>query len=73
MQVKIDEVFAEKEIPADDSVRLLDQIIEEMNLDSLYRAYSDTGRKPATEPKTMLKFVLYANMEGNYTISCDCV
>lgn len=66
VQIKIDEVFAEKVIPADDSVRLLDKIVEEMNLDPLYRAYSDTGRKPATEPRTMLKIVLYANMEGNY-------
>ncbi len=67
MQVKIDEVFAEKEIPAEDSVRLLDQVIEEMNLEPLYRAYSDTGRKPATEPRTMLKVVMYANMEHIYT------
>lgn len=67
VQVKIDEVFAEKEIPADDSVRLLDQVIEEMNLEPLYRAYSDTGRKPATEPRTMLKVVMYANMEHIYT------
>ena len=66
VQVKIDEVFGEKEIPADDSVRLLDQIIEEMNLGPLYRAYSDTGRKPATSPKTLLKVVVYANMEGIY-------
>ena len=28
MQLKIDEAFAEKVIPADDSVRLLDEIVE---------------------------------------------
>ena len=42
VQLLIDEGFAEKVIPADDSVRLLDQIIEEMDLSALYRAVSDT-------------------------------
>ena len=31
VQLKIDENVAEKVIPADDSVRLLDQIVEEMD------------------------------------------
>ncbi|MGI6577136.1 MAG: transposase [Eubacteriales bacterium] len=67
VQLKIDEVFAEKEIPADDSVRLLDQIVEEMDLTPLMRAYSELGRKPATAPSTMLKILLYANMENIYS------
>ena len=67
MQEKIDEVFAEKVIPADDSVRLLDQIVEEMDIRPLQRAYSDTGRKPATPPRTMLKVMIYAAMERNYS------
>ena len=67
MQLKIDELFAEKEIPADDSVRLLDQIVEEMDLTPLMRAYCELGRKPATAPSTMLKVLLYANMENIYS------
>ena len=67
MQEKIDEVFAEREIPADDSVRLLDQIVEEMDIRPLMRAYSDTGRKPATPPRTMLKVMIYAAMEHIYS------
>ena len=67
MQLKIDEVFAEKVIPANDSVRLLDQIVEEMDLTPLMRAYNVRGRKPATAPSTLLKIMLYANMEGIYT------
>lgn len=67
VQLLIDEVFAEKVIPAEDSVRLLDQIIEEMDLSALYRAYERHGRKPATTPSTMLKVVLYGNMEGRYS------
>ena len=67
MQLKIDEVFAEKEIPANDSVRLLDQTVEEMDVSSLWSTYKRTGRKPATNPVTMLKVLLYANMEGIYS------
>ena len=66
MQLKIDESFAEKVIPADDSVRLLDRVIEEMDLKALMRAYDSHGRPPATPPRTMLKIVLYAAMEHNY-------
>ena len=67
MQLKIDEFFAEKVIPANDSVRLLDKIVEEMNTSIIFRAYKRTGRKPATNPITLLKILLYANMEGIYS------
>ena len=66
MQLKIDESFAEKQIPANDSVRLLDKIVEEMDLSALMRAYNSLGRKPATPPRIMLKILLYAGMEHNY-------
>jgi transposase len=65
--MKIDEVFAEKVIPADDSVRLLDEIMEEMNYAPLWRAYKRTGRRPATDPVTMLKILVYAIMEGIFS------
>lgn len=67
VQLLIDESFAEKMISADDSVRLLDQIVEEMDLTPLMRAYNAHGRKPATAPSTMFKILLYANMEGIYS------
>jgi len=67
VQLKIDEIFAEKIIPANDSVRLLDETVEEMDLTTLWRAYKRTGRKPATNPVTLLKILLYANMEGIYS------
>ena len=67
MQLLIDESFAEKVIPANDSVRLLDKIVEEMDLGALMRAYNSHGRPPATPPRTMLKIVLYAYMEHNLT------
>lgn len=67
MQLKIDESFAEKVIPANDSVRLLDKIVEGMDLSALMRAYNAHGRPPATPPRTMLKIMLYAAMERNYS------
>ena len=67
VQLFIDESFAEKVIPANDSVRLLDQIVEEMDLRPLERALKSTGRKHRTNPVTMLKIVLYAAMERNYS------
>lgn len=76
VQLLIDESFAEKIIPANDSVRLLDEIVEEMDLTLLMRAYNARGRKPAASPSTMLKILLYANMEGIYSsrkIATACV
>ena len=66
VQLKIDGSFAEKVIPANDSVRLLDKIVERMNLRALWSTYDVRGRKPATPPRIMLKIVLYACMENNY-------
>ncbi len=75
MQLKIDEIFAEKVIPADDSVRLLDEIMEEMDHTPLFRAYKRTGRPPATNPVTMMKILVYASMESNFasrSIASSC-
>ncbi len=67
VQLKLDEFFAEKIIPADDSVRLLDEIMEEMDETPLWRAYQRTGRRPATNPVTMLKLMVYASMQGIFS------
>jgi transposase len=67
VQLKIDEVVAEKMVPADDSVRLLDEIMEEMDYTPLMRAYKRTGRGPATNPVTMLKILVYAIMQGIFS------
>jgi transposase len=67
VQLKIDEIFAERMIPADDSVRLLDKIVEEMDSAPLMRAYKRSGRGPATNPVTLLKILLYALMQGIYS------
>ena len=66
-QLLISEEFAERRIPEDDSVRLLDQIVDELDLHSLACSYSRMGRKSATSPRTLLKIMIYANMEGIYS------
>ena len=67
MQLKIDEAFAKRVIPANNSVRLLEQTVEEMGLRPLWSTYKRLGRKPAPHSVTLLKVLLYANMEGSYS------
>jgi transposase len=50
-------------IPADDSVRLLGQILEELDYSKLYSAYSPQGRNPAVSPKNLFKVIVYGTME----------
>jgi transposase len=54
-------------IPTNDSVRLLNLVIEGMDLSKLYAEYSSLGRKPVTSPKTLFKIVVYGYMEQNYS------
>lgn len=57
----------EKLIPEDDSVRLLSHVLEGLNYCKLYSAYSSKGRKPAIEPKTMFKLLVYAYSQNIYS------
>jgi transposase len=54
-------------IPEDDSVRLLSHILEGLNYENLYRAYSSIGRKPAVEPKILFKVLTYAYSNNIYS------
>lgn len=54
-------------IPEDDSVRLLSHILEGLNYQTLYQAYSSTGRKPSVEPKILFKVLTYAYMNNIYS------
>lgn len=54
-------------ISADDSVRLLSHLLEELNYTKLYQAYSQRGRKPGVEPKVLFKVVAYAFMQRIYS------
>lgn len=53
-------------IPDNDSVRLLSQFVEEMDLGDLYSTYSRIREKQAT-PRQMLKIMLYSYMNHNYS------
>jgi len=53
-------------IPSDDSVRLLSQLVEEMDLVALYATY-ERRRNHAVTPRQMLKIVLYAAMNRLYS------
>ena len=53
-------------IPNNDSVRLLSQCIEEMDLTELYQTYSRIRENQAS-PRQLLKIVLYAYMNHIYS------
>lgn len=54
-------------IPEDDSVRLLSQILEEIDYRNLMNAYSHIGRNPVVSPKTLFKILVYAYMNNIYS------
>lgn len=54
-------------VPEDDSVRLLSQVLEELDYTKLYQAYSTKGRNPVVDPKTMFKILVYAYSQNNYS------
>ena len=51
-------------IPEDDSVRLLNFVLEGLDYSNLYNKYSTKGRKSKVDPKIMFKIITYANMEN---------
>ena len=54
-------------IPVDDSVRLIDQVLEEIDYRELYLTYSSEGRNPAVSPKTLFKIMVYAYSQHIYS------
>jgi len=53
-------------IPDNDCVRLLGQFVEELDLSDLYSTYSRV-KENQVSPRQMLKIMLYAYHEGNYS------
>lgn len=53
-------------IPADDSVRLLDAVLERVDYGKLYAAYSRIGRIERS-PKNLFKVLVYGYMNGIYS------
>ena len=52
-------------IPSNDSVRLISQFVEEMDLTALYATYERMPSEKYASPEIMLKVMLYAYHEGN--------
>ena len=47
-------------IPDDEPVRLLDQVLEELDYTKLYLTYSCQGRNPSADPRALFKVLVYA-------------
>ena len=54
-------------IPADDSVRLLSNVLEEIDYTELYSAYSRKEKICAVSPKNLFKILVYAYMNNIYS------
>ena len=56
-------------LPVDESVRILSEVMEELDYTKLYRAYSPRGRNPKTSPVAMFKVLVYGSSEGKFASS----
>ena len=56
----------EELIPQDHPVRIVNGVIEHLDLESLIKAYSKEGQ-PSYHPKLMLKVMVYAYMDNTYS------
>jgi len=54
-------------IPKDDSVRLLNTVLEGLDYSKLYSTYSTYGRNPVISPKTLFKVLVYGYFNGIYS------
>ena len=54
-------------IPTDESVRLLDWLLEDLDYTKLYQSYSREGRNPVVSPKTLFKVLILAYSQGIYS------
>lgn len=54
-------------IPKNEPVRLLDQVLEELDYTALYLTYSEKGRNPAVDPVTLFKIVVYAFSQNTFS------
>jgi transposase len=54
-------------IPKNDPVRLLSEIMDQLDYSELYQAYSRKGRKTVVSPKSLFKIIAYSYMNDLYT------
>jgi len=58
---------SEKIIPEKAPVRLVSAVLEELNYEKLYRAYSPKGRKSAADPRVLFEVLVYGYLCGLYS------
>ena len=56
----------DENIPSDDPVRILNAMVDNLDLSSFHKLYKESGRSPY-HPRMMLKAVLYAYMNNIYS------
>ena len=56
----------DENLPSDDPVRILNAMVDNLDLSSFYKLYKELGRSPY-HPRMMLKAVLYAYMNNIYS------
>ena len=56
----------DENIAADDPVRIVNAVVDNLNLDNFKKLYKETGRS-AYHPKMMLKVIIYAYMNNIYS------
>ena len=54
-------------IPGSEPVRLLDQVLEELDYTKLYLTYSEKGRNPSVDPRSLFKVLVYAYSQNIYS------
>ncbi len=54
-------------IPENAPVRLVSAVLEELNYEKLYRAYSPRGRKSAADPQVLFEVLVYGYLCGIYS------
>ena len=54
-------------LPEDAPVRLVSAVLEELNYERLYRAYSPKGRKSAADPQVLFEVLVYGYLCGIYS------
>lgn len=57
----------EIKIPENAPVRLVSAVLEELNYEELYRAYSPRGRKSAVDPQVLFEVLAYGYLCGIYS------
>ena len=56
----------DEDIADNDPVRIVDALVESLNMNGFHRLYKEYGRSPY-HPKMMLKVILYAYMNNIYS------